>query len=413
MDKKYILTKYACYVNNISLAVVANLSPLLFMTFRRLYGISFSLLGLLVLVNFVTQLTVDLLLSFFSHRINVTAIVRSMPLVSMIGIAVYSVPSLILPSLAYPSIFVGTIIFSAAAGMAEVLTSPVIAAIPAENPDREMSKLHSVYAWAIVGVVIVSTLFLYFVGDNKWQYLALLMMVIPLAATVMFARATLPPMSMSGKVAKATGCLRNKQVMLCVLAIFLSGASECTMAQWSSGYIESALGLPKIYGDIFGVAMFGIMMGVARSWYSKKGKNVYPVLFFGFAGAIVCYVVAALSGNAIVGLIACMLTGFCTGMLWPGSLMMLADLVPTAGVAAYALMASGGDLGAALAPQLVGLIADGASVSARLTEYATSIGLTPDQLGMRIGILVTALFSVVGAVLVAGMWRGRKKGKDL
>ena len=52
--------KYACYTANISMAVVSNLSPVLFLTFRSLYGISYSLLGLLVLINFVTQLTVDL-----------------------------------------------------------------------------------------------------------------------------------------------------------------------------------------------------------------------------------------------------------------------------------------------------------------------------------------------------------------
>ena len=57
--------KLACYTTNISMAVVANLSPILFLTFRSLYGISYSLLGLLVLINFVTQLTVDLIFSFF------------------------------------------------------------------------------------------------------------------------------------------------------------------------------------------------------------------------------------------------------------------------------------------------------------------------------------------------------------
>ena len=63
--------KYACYTTNISMSIVGNLSPVLFVTFRSLYGISYSLLGLLVLVNFVTQLTVDLLFSFFSFIIDV------------------------------------------------------------------------------------------------------------------------------------------------------------------------------------------------------------------------------------------------------------------------------------------------------------------------------------------------------
>ena len=58
MDKKILRVKLACYTTNVSMSVVGNLSPLLFLTFRSLYGISYSLLGLLVLINFVTQLSV-------------------------------------------------------------------------------------------------------------------------------------------------------------------------------------------------------------------------------------------------------------------------------------------------------------------------------------------------------------------
>ncbi len=59
MDHKYKLLKYACYTTNITMSIVANLSPLLFITFREHYGISYALLGLLILINIVTQLTVD------------------------------------------------------------------------------------------------------------------------------------------------------------------------------------------------------------------------------------------------------------------------------------------------------------------------------------------------------------------
>ena len=61
--------KLACYIANITMSVVANLSPVLFLTFRSLYGISYSRLGLLVLINYVTQLSVDLLFSFFSQAL--------------------------------------------------------------------------------------------------------------------------------------------------------------------------------------------------------------------------------------------------------------------------------------------------------------------------------------------------------
>ena len=63
--KEYRLAKYSCYLMGITMAIVSSLSPLLFVTFREAYGTSYTLLGFLVVVNFLTQLAVDLILSFF------------------------------------------------------------------------------------------------------------------------------------------------------------------------------------------------------------------------------------------------------------------------------------------------------------------------------------------------------------
>ncbi len=59
MKSKYTRLKLACYSGNLSMSIVGNLSPLLFLTFRTLYGISYSFLGLLVTINFFTQLGID------------------------------------------------------------------------------------------------------------------------------------------------------------------------------------------------------------------------------------------------------------------------------------------------------------------------------------------------------------------
>jgi hypothetical protein len=124
----------ACYTVNLSMSVVGNISPLLFITFRNTYGISYSLLGLLVLVNFVTQLTVDLIFSFFSHKFNIEKTVKLTPVITVIGLWVYALWPLIFPSTAFAGILVGTVIFSAASGLAEVLISPVIAATANTHP---------------------------------------------------------------------------------------------------------------------------------------------------------------------------------------------------------------------------------------------------------------------------------------
>ena len=109
--------KWACYTSNLSMSVVGNLSPVLFLTFRSLYGISYSLLGMLVLINFVTQLTIDLIFSFFSHKFNIEKTLKIMPVLATLGLVVYALWPFVFPQAVYLGLVIGTIIFSAAAGL--------------------------------------------------------------------------------------------------------------------------------------------------------------------------------------------------------------------------------------------------------------------------------------------------------
>lgn len=400
--------KYACYTTNISMSIVGNLSPVLFLTFRTLYGISYSLLGLLVLINFVTQLTVDLIFSFFSHKFNIPKVVKMTPILTVIGLAVYAIWPFVLPNAVYAGLVVGTLIFSASSGLCEVLISPVIAAIPSDDPDREMSKLHSIYAWGVVGVILISTLFLLVAGNTHWQWLALFFTLIPLTSGILFAGARVPDMATPEKASGALQLLKNKGLLLCVAAIFLGGAAECTMAQWSSGYLEQALGIPKVWGDIFGVALFSVMLGLGRSLYAKMGTNIGRVLFLSAIGATLCYLLTAITPFPILGLITCALTGFCTAMLWPGNLIVASDRFPQGGVFIYAMMAAGGDLGASVGPQLVGLITDGVIANPAALEIASTLSLTTEQLGMKLGMLVGMLFPLIAIPLYLHNWKGKQ-----
>ena len=323
----YKRLKYACYTTNISMSVVTSLSPLLFVTFRNMYGISYSLLGLLILINFVTQLSVDLIFSFFSHRFNIEKTVKITPFLTIIGLCIYALWPLCFPGSIYFGLVLGTIIFSASAGFCEVLISPVIASIPSENPEREMSKLHSTYAWGVVFVVIFSSLFLLLFGREHWSWLTLTLSLIPLCAFVLFSNAKIPTMDTPSKLSGAISQMKNKTLWLCVLMIFFGGASEVAMAQWSSTFLEQALNVPKIWGDILGVALFSVMLGFGRTLYSKIGKNIALILVFGIIGTTVCYLTVAISNNPIIALLGCVITGFCVSMLWPGSLIFATDRI--------------------------------------------------------------------------------------
>lgn len=398
MNKSCTRLKAACYTTNLTMSVVGHVSSVLFITFHTLYGVSYSLLGLLVLINFTTQLAIDLIFSFFSHKFNIPLTVKLTPVIGAAGLILYACSPIFFPRSVYTGLVLGTLVFSASSGLAEVLISPVIAAIPAKDPDREMSKLHSIYAWGVVGVILISTLFLLLFPKTYWPVLPVLFASVPLLSAVLFVGTEIPPMDTPERASGALDLCRNRTLWLCVASIFLGGATECTMAQWSSGYLEQALHIPKLWGDIFGVALFALMLGTGRTLYAKMGKHIEHILLAGFGSAIVCYVVCALTPSPLPGLIACALTGFCTSMLWPGNLVVAAKHFPSGGVFIYAMMAAGGDLGASVGPQLVGVVTDLSIDTPWLAAMAQNLGFSPEQFGLKLGMMLIALFPVCGMI---------------
>ncbi len=394
MEKKYTRVKYACYTANACMSAVIILPPMLFTTFRELYDISYSLLGLLVVVNFCTQLILDLIFSFFSHKFNMEKTVKTIPVFAIIGFALYAILPMFFPDAAYLCLLLGTVIFSASSGLAEVLVSPVIAAIPSDNPDKEMSQLHSVYAWGVVFVVIVSTVFLLVFGRENWHYLVLMFIAVPTLSLYLFTHSDIPHMATPEHASGVFKLLFTKEMLFCFLCIFLGGASENVMSQWGSGYLENSLQLPKVWGDIIGIALFATALGVGRSLYALKGKNISKTIFYGAIGATTCYLLAVFVNIPIIAALACAATGFCVAMMWPGSLLIASEKIPHGGVAVFALMAAGGDLGSSVAPQLVGVVTDFALENDIVNNLALQLNYTPEQIAMKLGLLIATLFPI-------------------
>lgn len=403
-------TKLTCYFTYLAMSSVFSLPPLLFATFRELYGISYTLLGTLVLVNFCTQLGIDLIFSFFTKYFNIHKTIRLMPLVTASGLCIYALIPMLFPEYAYIGLVAGTFIFSVAAGLGEVLVSPTVAALPSEHPERDMSALHSLYAYGFVSVVLVSTLFLQLVGKEYWMYLTFFWAILPVIASVLLMTAHLPDMNMEQSDAKASGSKhRTKSLALCMACIFLGACAENTMSNWISVYMENALHMPKVWGDIAGMSLFAVLLGLTRTAYAKYGKNISKVLMCGMAGAVVCYLTVAVSPNAVLSLIACVLLGICTSMLWPGTLILMEEKVPAVGVAAYALMAAGGDFGASVAPQTLGIIVDNVALTNWAANIGNALSITAEQVGFKVGMLIAAVFPILGVVLLIYMKRYFKR----
>lgn len=395
MDREYRNTRRGCFLSNLSMSVAANLSPLLFVTFHTLYGISFTLLGTLVLLNFTTQLSVDLVFTFFPRYFSPSRALRRMPAVVILGLCVYALGPIAFPDLAYLFLCVGTFLFSLCAGLCEVLISPVIAALPSECPDRDMSAMHSVYAWGTAGVVLLSALFLTFFEARLWFVLPLAFTAVPFLAFVFFRMGRIPELAAAERKSGSNG--RKLTMILCVLMIFFGGCAENGMTQWCSGFLETATGVPKIVGDTLGTMLFAVLLGLGRSLYAKMGKRIVPVLLLCFGASAAAYLCAAIAGVPALGILACALCGLAVSMLWPGSLIYMASLLPGASVGMYAAMAAGGDLGGALTPQLVGA----------LTDLCAAAGMS-EAAGMRVGMGAIALFPLFGIPTVLALEKLRR-----
>ena len=411
MMKKYKRTKFACYSAYFTMSSVFSLPPLLFVTLRSMYNISYTLLGTLVLTNFCTQMIIDLIFTVFSKHFNVKKVVRVMPVITSAGFVIYALVPHFFPQYAYIGLLIGTITFSVSAGLSEVLLSPIIAAIPSDNPQKDMSLLHSLYAFGVFSVVALSTVFFKIFGNENWLYLSLFFAFLPLISAVLFMLSPIPDMSESDSSA-SSGSNRKKIIGLamCVGCIFFGSCAENTMSNWISGYMENALHIEKAVGDILGMAVFAILLGIARISYASFGKNIGRVLLTGMIGSAVCYIVAGLSTGVYAAFAACIFTGLFTSMLWPGTLIMMEEKIPGVGVSAYALMAAGGDMGASVAPQLMGIITDKVSASAFAAEMSKALNLSAEQVGLKTGMVITSAFPIIGAILVICIIRYFSKG---
>ena len=109
--------------------------------------------------------------------------------------------------------------------------------------------------------------------------------------------------------------------------------------------------------------------------------------------ALICYVMEAMSGLPMIGLIGCIVGGAAVGIMWPGTISITAKQFKTGGTAMFALLAMAGDLGGAFGPSLVG----------NVTQKAND--------NMQMGMLAGSIFPVVLIVCVLIMMRMRKKNR--
>jgi Fucose permease len=358
-NKNYKSTLYACYLGYITQALIVNLPPLLFVVFKDKFGLSYTELGFLVVVIFVTQLIVDALAIMFVDKIGQ----RISAVMAHVFAAVGMIALAFLPRVMeepYIGLVIASMLFAIGGGLIEVLVSPIVESLPGDAKASAMSLLHSFYSWGQVLVIILSTIALLLVGDDLWFLIPLLWAVLPIVTLVKFTRVPLIPTEEQGARVSLKTLLTSKIFLVALLLMVCSGAAEQAMGQWVSLFSEKGLGISKTLGDLLGPCLFAVMMGVARTLYGVKGQkiNIHKTLIFCSIGCVLSFGITALVPSPVIALIGCSLCGLTVSLMWPGMLSLTAKGYPSGGTAMFAIMALAGDLGCSAGPWLTGVVAD-------------------------------------------------------
>ena len=311
MQQKYSVTRSACYLGYAIQAVVNNLTSLLFVIFNaKPFDLSQEELGRLVFINFFSQLIIDALSIYIVPKFGYRKCVVLAQACSCLGFIFLGILPNVTPP--YIGLVIAIIFLAIGSGFIEVLISPICEALPSGNKAGSMSFLHSFYCWGQAATVIITTILLVILGRNNWFYVPFIWAVLPAINTILFLFA--PILELEGDKNhsfKLRSVFKNKRFYLFLLLMFCAGASELTMVQWASFFVETGFAVDKWLGDILGPCMFAIFMGLGRVGYAILGKKVRPdsiIMVFAFICTIT-YLVVAFSNNAILSLIACSVCG--------------------------------------------------------------------------------------------------------
>lgn len=393
MKLTYAHTRAASYTGYVTQAIVNNFAPLLFVTFSDRFGLNLEDLSILIIINFVTQMTIDLTSTKFVKPLGLRACCVAAHAAAAIGLILYG----ILPFVMNPftGLIIADIFCAIGGGLDEVVISPVVEAMPGDNKASGMAMLHSFYSWGQVGVVALSTLFFSIFGIENWNILSIIWAAVPAADTVMFCFVPLCELNADAEDMPLRKLLGNRLFLLFLVIMICAGASELGMSQWASLFAEEGLGVSKALGDILGPCAFAVMMGIARVFYGVCGSRM-RLDFFIMGSGVLCvasYLIAVLVQNPVVALLGCGLCGMSVGLMWPGTYSMASKAFPTGGTAMFSILALAGDIGCTSGPAISGMIGNAAGDIKK---------------GLLAAIVFPLILALSTGILIAGKAKARK-----
>jgi fucose permease len=283
----------------------------------------------------------------------------------------------------YDGLLVAVFLMGLGSGVLDMILSPLVAALRPHDRTGAMNRLHSFYCVGAVAVVFAGAMVIQM--GIGWRALAMAIIPLPLAVTVIFAWLPLAPLVPEDE--KRTGLkilLRSPLFLAAMVAIFLAGALETGLAQWLPAYAQLTLGYSKWTSGAalmaFYIAMTIGRMGIGSLGGRFSGKSV---MLIGCASSIVIVSIASLAPWPGLALAACIVAGFSICAFWPSILALAADRFPHGGATLFGLLAALGSSGGIVMPWEIGKVADHSS--------------------MRVAMFTTALCPLLIAICLLGM----------
>ncbi|MBQ6847434.1 MAG: MFS transporter [Clostridia bacterium] len=375
MKNKYTVTRIACFVGFVVQAIINNFLPILFVSIQDNYSLDYERLARLIVINFGVQMIIDPLTPKITKLLGYRATAFLSQFSASLGLVLMG----ILPNVMtdkYLAICVSAVVYACGSGLMEVILSPMVEILPTENQGGSMCILHSFYCWGQAFTVIVTTVLIGTFGRENWNFIPLIWAVIPFVNAFSFLKVPIIEPSPDQRLASLGELLKRPKFLGFMLMMFCAGASEITMAQWASLFAQRGLGVSKTIGDLAGPCAFALFMAAGRVYYGVNAKKLdfKKSMLILSTLATACYLGVAVTKSAVLSLVFCAVCGLAVSIFWPAIYSQGAVDFRDGGMVMYSVFAMCGDIGCATGPWVLGIAAD--------------------NLGLKTGFGVTAIFPV-------------------
>ena len=226
-----------------------------------------------------------------------------------------------------------------------------------------LNYLHAFYGTgALLGPILASTILAVGLTRNIVYVTWIFMCIVLFIAVMIFFKRRLPTAQESGtSVEKNTLASTLKRRIVWIVALFLLFyvGTEVSLGNWSYSFLlEERHGLPLISGWIVSGYWIGLTLGrlvLPRVALHFGDKRLIQGCLIGVSIGVLIVWLIPISAVAALGLC---FTGFCLGPIFPTTIGLMSQLVPSRLLAsAIGFLVSLGSMGAALFPWLAGNLA--------------------------------------------------------